>query len=384
MEVRAITPERHREWIATHGPVSFLQTPAWGEVKEAWSAESVGFFLGGELTGTALILSRTIPRTSRSLAYVPEGPALLWEQLATPTHALKALADYAKARGAFALTIGPAIEWRAWQAKTVKDALARANTDPTAPRSLAHVDPDHVNPTATRLIAALEEANFRPPAATEGFADGQPAFVFQLPLTDQTEESIQAGFNQLWRRNIRKAEAAGVRTSLGTEEDLAAFHEIYQLTAARDHFTPRPLAYFQQMWRAMRSEDPDRLALYLAHHEDDLIAATLMTRVGSHVWYSYGASTTAKREVRGSNAIQWAMIRDALARGATTYDLRGITDTLDPADPHAGLVRFKVGTGGRAVQYPGEWTLPLRPASTRPIAPPAASKGDENARHTPH
>jgi vancomycin resistance protein VanK len=43
------------------------------------------------------------------------------------------------------------------------------------------------------------------------------------------------------------------------------------------------------------------------------------------------------------------------------YDLRGITPTLDPDDSHVGLIQFKVGTGGQAVQYVGEWDLPLRP-----------------------
>ena len=74
-----------------------------------------------------------------------------------------------------------------------------------------------------------------------------------------------------------------------------------------------------------------------------------MVRVNRHAWYSYGASTTHKRDVRGSNAIQWQMMRDALAAGATVYDMRGITDTVESDDPHAGLLQFKVGTGGQAV-----------------------------------
>ena len=66
--------------------------------------------------------------------------------------------------------------------------------------------------------------------------------------------------------------------------------------------------------------------------------------------------------MRGSNAVQWAMIRDALAAGADVYDLRGITETLDADDPHVGLIQFKVGTGGEAVEYVGEWDLPLNRA----------------------
>ncbi|MGC3993637.1 MAG: peptidoglycan bridge formation glycyltransferase FemA/FemB family protein [Propionicimonas sp.] len=63
--------------------------------------------------------------------------------------------------------------------------------------------------------------------------------------------------------------------------------------------------------------------------------------------------------MRGSNAIQWRMIRDALAAKADVYDLRGITDTLASDDPHVGLIQFKVGTGGEAVEYAGEWDLPV-------------------------
>ena len=56
------------------------------------------------------------------------------------------------------------------------------------------------------------------------------------------------------------------------------------------------------------------------------------------------------------------MIRDSLAVGAHVYDLRGITPTLDAGDSHVGLIQFKVGTGGEAVEYAGEWDLPLNRA----------------------
>jgi vancomycin resistance protein VanK len=55
------------------------------------------------------------------------------------------------------------------------------------------------------------------------------------------------------------------------------------------------------------------------------------------------------------------MIRHAMRREADVYDLRGITDTLDATDDHVGLIQFKVGTGGEAVEYVGEWDLPVTP-----------------------
>ena len=66
-----------------------------------------------------------------------------------------------------------------------------------------------------------------------------------------------------------------------------------------------------------------------------------------------------KREVRPSNAMQWRMLRDAYALGASVYDLRGISDSLDETDHLFGLIQFKVGTGGQAAEYLGEWDFPL-------------------------
>ena len=113
--------------------------------------------------------------------------------------------------------------------------------------------------------------------------------------------------NQQWRRNIKKAAKEGVTVTRvdadDLERELPAFHELYRHTAERDHFTPRPLSYFQTMFAALRAEEPDRIVLYTARHEGDLVAATILVRVGGHTWYSYGASSTEKREVRGSNAV---------------------------------------------------------------------------------
>jgi lipid II:glycine glycyltransferase (peptidoglycan interpeptide bridge formation enzyme) len=183
--------------------------------------------------------------------------------------------------------------------------------------------------------------------------------VFQLPVGGRTEQDLLSGMNQLWRRNIKRAAKSGVTVEVGSAADLPAFHALYVETAERDHFTPRPLSYFSTMFSALLAEDPGRIRLYLARHEGDLVAATTWVRVGEHAWYSYGASSNAKRDVRGSNAIQWQMIRDAHAAGATVYDLRGITEGLEADDPHLGLIQFKVGTGGEAVEYLGEWDLPL-------------------------
>ncbi|MBC7631537.1 MAG: peptidoglycan bridge formation glycyltransferase FemA/FemB family protein [Flavobacterium sp.] len=355
--VRPISAPEHLDFVRSRPSVSFLQTPAWATVKNEWRGESIGWFSDdGTLVGAALVLYRQLPRVRRFLAYLPEGPDIDWTG-GNLADWLEPLAAHLKSQGAFGIRMGPPVVTRRWHAATIKQAIA----DPVL-ASLSDVPADVSDDAALSVATSLTELGWKELPTEGGFSAGQPKFNFQLPLAGRSEAEVLAGMNQLWRRNIKKAAKLGVEVAHGTRDDLAAFHRVYAETAERDHFTPRPLSYFERMWDALTAEEPDRLVLYLARHEGDLVAATTMVRVGGHAWYSYGASTTAKREVRGSNAIQWQMICDAMAAGATVYDMRGITETLDPDDSHIGLIQFKVGTGGEAVEYLGEWDLPLNRA----------------------
>ena len=356
LTVRTISTEDHLGFLNDQRSASFLQTPAWAHVKPEWKPESIGWERDGAIVGAALVLYRQLPKVARYLAYLPEGPVIDWD-----TDDLGAwlgpMADHLKAQGAFGIRIGPPVVTRRWSAQQVKDGIAD-----DAVRSLTDVPPSERSTTGARVVSRLRELGWQPQSVAGGFAAGQPQFNFQIPLrgedgTARSEEDVLRGMNQQWRRNIKKAAKEGVEVT--RTDDVAAFHALYVETAERDHFTPRPIGYFQTMVEALSAEDPDRIRLYAAHHEGDLVASTIWTRVGTHTWYSYGASTTHKREVRGSNAVQWQMIRDSLAAGADVYDLRGITDTLDSDDSHVGLIQFKVGTGGEAVEYAGEWDLPL-------------------------
>ncbi|WP_416974158.1 lipid II:glycine glycyltransferase FemX [Streptomyces sp. 4F14] len=353
LTVRPISAADHLAFVRAQRSVSFLQTPAWARVKTEWRGESLGWYDGPRLVGAGLVLHRPVPRLDRyTLAYLPEGPVIDWTGDITAW--LDPLAAHLKAHGAFAVRLGPPVRTDTWSAGQVKEGLA----DPAVTR-LTGLSAQWTDPVGARVTRALRDAGWLPQSPADGFGVGHPQFKYEIPLTGRTEDDLLRGMNQLWRRNIKKAAREDVQVTVGT--DLKAFHDLYVHTAGRDRFTPRPLPYFTTMFAALTAEDPERISLYQAHHQGDLVAAAVLVRVGAHAWYAYGASATEKREVRGSNACQWAMIRDALAAGCDVYDLRGITPTLDTGDPHAGLIQFKAGTGGRAVRYVGEWDLPLRP-----------------------
>ena len=379
LTVRRITTEQHLAHIDARkqgaGLVSALQVPGWGAVKSEWRNESLGWFDGDALIGAGLVLYRRVPRLPRYLAYLPEGPDIDWlgegpaargvvgapEQMHPLADWLEPMLAHLKSAGAFAAKIGPPIWTRRWHTATLKAAMAADGA--TALRDLPA---DETEGRALATADVLEALGWtQKPTTGAGFSDVQPRYVFQVALAGRTEAELLSGFNQLWRRNIKKAAKVDVEVRQGDRTDLATFHTIYVETAERDHFTPRGLPYFTRMWDSLRAEDPDRIRLYLAEVEGTCHAATIWVRVNRHVWYSYGASTTAGRNLRPSNAIQWAMMRDALAEGADTYDLRGISDTLDPDDHLFGLLQFKVGTGGFAQEYVGEWDYAIRPALTR-------------------
>lgn len=366
LHVRPITHEQHLAFAESRS-ASFLQCPSWGGVKAEWGAESLGWFLdddraegtagtdnGTGLVGTGLVLYRQVPRIRRYLAYLPEGPVIDWASGDLASW-LDPLVEHLRDRRAFSIKMGPQTPVRKWRAETIKTAIAGSSG-----KRLQDVPADVTDDAALRAASQLRALGWRQDQEDgAGFGDVQPRYVFQVPLAGRSLDDILGGFNQLWRRNIKKAAKAKVEVVCGGYDDLPTFHDLYRITAERDNFTPRPLSYFQRMYRAMTAEHPDRLRLYLARHEGEALAATTMVTVGRHAWYSYGASANHKREVRPSNAIQWQMIQDAHASGAEVYDLRGITDTLDPDDHLFGLIQFKLGTGGQAVEYLGEWDYPV-------------------------
>jgi lipid II:glycine glycyltransferase (peptidoglycan interpeptide bridge formation enzyme) len=357
--LKEIDKDTHVEFLKNYQTFSFLQLPCWAEVKSGWKSKSVGWFDERKLVCVGLILIRNIPNTKWSLFYLPEGPVLDPDYAKNVVDWLTPLRDFAKESGAFNLKLGPQVTINTWSAATIKNAISY-----NVYRQFKDVDPDRVNPFGHEIGTKLRNLGGKQIETDgEGFGDVQPRFVFAIDVEGKTDEELLATFSQEWRRNIKKAEKSEVKVRKANFSDLETFHILYKETAKRDKFTPRPLNYFKQMWRSL-NENSNNLAemrLYIAEQENICHAACLWVRVGKHVWYTYGASSTSGRELRPSNAIQWQMMRDARDAGASIYDMRGIAATLNEKSPLFGLLRFKIGTGGKVIQYVGEWDFVLKP-----------------------
>ncbi|NUP36992.1 MAG: peptidoglycan bridge formation glycyltransferase FemA/FemB family protein [Streptomyces sp.] len=374
LRLEPIGADLHAAFLRRPGThtASFLQTPAWARVKTGWRAESLGWFDGaGRLLGTALVLYRQLPGVRRFFAYLPEGPGVDWADPQLERW-LDPLLDHLRGTGAFAVRMGPPLAYRRWSARTLKDAAGPG-------RRVGDILPDLVEPLGAAVADRLRESGWRrcgeegqgtgvPPRRSSGGA--QPRLVFEVSLAGRGLDDLWTGLNQEWRRNIKKAGKSGVRTAVEGPQTLPAFHDLLRVTERRDGFDlGRDLGYYQRQYAELNAEQPGRMRLYTARHEGELLAAhTFLTAPdGNRVWYQTGASADHRREVRPSNALQWRMLCDALLAGAAVYDMRGVPDDLDPAARAHGLLRWKLGTGGEAVETVGEWELPLQGAVNKAL-----------------
>ncbi|MCZ4611447.1 peptidoglycan bridge formation glycyltransferase FemA/FemB family protein [Streptomyces sp. Lzd4kr] len=356
--VREITREDHLSHLRLYPDASHLQIPEWGDVKPDWRAESVGWFeygpAGEVLIASALVLYRPLPGTRRCLAYLPDGPGIDWRAPRVDRW-LDALVAHVERRGAFSLRMGPPLVVRHWEADTVAAGVA----DPDV-RHLHDLPADGLDGYALDLAERLGRLGWRRCADGNGsgFGLGQPRYGCQVPLAGRSTDDLRDALAPRWQQSLATAERAGVLVSWGTAADLPEFYRLYTATAERDGFRARPLIYFQRLWAALNAVDGDRVRVYLAEYDGEVLSAALMIGVGSRVWHSYASSGRRGRELRPSSALLWRMLGDARQAGARTYDLRSITPTL-AEDRLLGRLLFKTGAGGRAVEYLGEWERPV-------------------------
>jgi lipid II:glycine glycyltransferase (peptidoglycan interpeptide bridge formation enzyme) len=326
-----------------------------------WTPESVGWFAGSTLVGAGLVLYRWVPVVG-SMVYVGEGPVVDWAELGADA-VLTPLLGHLRDRGAFSVTLAPDLVLRRWSVDTLR-GVVRGGTA----RRLREVAPDEVSAVTTNVVETLRGSGWTQYEAPGPGFGGQmnPRYRSHVPLSPDTDPAQR--LDSQWRRNLRRATASEVVVRAGDAGDLPTFYARYAESADRDGFPPLPAEFFERMWPSLRAEDPSRLDVYLAARQGQAYAAALRTRVGRRVSYTHGGASPSGREWRPSNALQWRMLTDAHAVGADVYDLRGISDTLDPDDPLFGLLRFKLGLGGDAVELAGEWEYALRPVRHRVVA----------------
>ncbi|MEE1279297.1 MAG: peptidoglycan bridge formation glycyltransferase FemA/FemB family protein, partial [Oscillospiraceae bacterium] len=217
------------------------------------------------------------------------------------------------------------------------------------------VDPD-VKSDEAQYIAALNSAGFKGKNG-KNFEGTQPRFVFRLDVKGKSIDDLMTAFHSKTRYNIRVALKNGVEVKIEDKKSAKTFYEIMLETGMRDNFVTRPLSYFEDMLDSMG----ENARLYMAYYEGKPIAGTLAIRYGNKVWYLYGASSNAYRNVMPNYLLQLEMIRWAVDTGCDIYDFRGVSGDLTPENPLYGLYKFKKGFSGELTEFIGEFELVTKP-----------------------
>jgi peptidoglycan pentaglycine glycine transferase (the first glycine) len=311
------------EVVATVPAGHLLQSWAWGELKArfGWRVQRIA---AG--SACAQVLYRALPGGLGTIAYIPKGPLVNWDDSSSIQAVLDAIHPLVRKRGAICLKIEPSRE-----------------DDPI-------------------LAERLRAMGFRPsPQAV------QPRRTILVDLTAEPEDLLKR-MKQKTRYNIRLAGRKGVAIRPGTEADLPAFYQLMELTARRDGFGIHSRAYYETAHNLFVPQGHGRLLL--AEYEGQLLAGLVAFAFGDTACYMYGASSSEHRNRMPTYPLQWEAMLWARERGCHTYDLWGVPDR-DEADLEAGfsqrsdglwgVYRFKRGFGGRVVRTLGAWDLVYAP-----------------------
>jgi lipid II:glycine glycyltransferase (peptidoglycan interpeptide bridge formation enzyme) len=204
-----------------------------------------------------------------------------------------------------------------------------------------------------------EDSIEKPCGLRRAAASVQPSDTVIVNLQSSCEELL-AAMKSKWRYNISLAQKKGVQIQTGGVQNIETFYSLLCETAARDGIAIHHIGYYKTLFEVC-AENNVELRLYTASHEGDVLAAIMVLFYGKWATYLYGASSSKKRNLMPSYALQWKAMQDAKIQGCLYYDLFGIPPSDDPGHPMAGLYLFKTGFGGTIIHRPGSWDFVYKP-----------------------
>jgi lipid II:glycine glycyltransferase (peptidoglycan interpeptide bridge formation enzyme) len=192
-------------------------------------------------------------------------------------------------------------------------------------------------PTQVAANSALERVGYR---FTEQWHGNHDTRLLPLALDD---EQLLARMKPKGRAAARGARRAGVTVTVGGEQGLADFFELYRMTASYHGFPHFPLAYFQSLWRLFGPVH--RAQHFVAYQGGKAVAAICNCVAGGRLYYGWTgtARDPEHRKLKANFLLQLEAMIWGRDHGYTLYDL-------------GGTAQFKDQLGGDQVVEP----LPLR------------------------
>ena len=98
--------------------------------------------------------------------------------------------------------------------------------------------------------------------------------------------------------------------------------------------------------------------LMIAYYQNEPLTAWMLLNFKDTLYYPYGGSTKTHPEVMANNLVAWEAIKLGKKLDLKKFDMWGaLGPDANPKDPWYGFHKFKLGFGGRLVEYIGTYDL---------------------------
>ncbi len=303
---------KYEAFVESHARAHFLQSLHWAEFKGGGRGV-MSVSDSGEVRGAMLLLPQRAPMGLGKFLYSPRGP-VCDNDIEVMRDLHEGAQEYAQEIGAYMFSLDPDV------------------TDEEFAESMGKV-------------GFLRDVK----CADTGIL--QPLSVFRINVGGMSDEELMMSFHSKARYSVRASLKSGAVCRISeSAEDLKAFQALLVETAARDDFTPRPIEYFEKMFKVLPE---DMRKLFVVELEGEIIAGSVLIKYGNKTWHLYGASSSEHTKELPNFLMQWEMMRYTISEGCEVYDMRGVAGERDKSAPLEGLMRFKKRFGGELITFIG-------------------------------
>lgn len=285
-----------------------MQSWEWGQFRQKMGLEVIryGLFENNSLKVAFQITFHQVPFLNKSVGYLPKGPFPNLELA-------KALKQITKDKDCIFIKIEPNVE-----IDTVK--LTIDNSFKKSPKPL------------------FTKHNFI------------------IDLT-KSEEELLKQMHPKTRYNIRVAQKHGVIVEERTDDEAFRIYlKLYFETTKRQGYHGHNQIYHQQVWQTLKEAKMARLLI--ATYKSTPLTAWMLFNFNETLYYPYGGSSLAHKDVMSNNLVAWEAIRLGKKLNLKQFDMWGaLSQNPNPKDPWIGFHNFKKGYGGSLVEYIGTFDL---------------------------
>jgi lipid II:glycine glycyltransferase (peptidoglycan interpeptide bridge formation enzyme) len=320
--VNVVPDDRWDAFLASTPGGSYKQTGSWARVKalQGWRARRIVVHdeTGERVLGGAQILVRPLPVAGFAgrIGYVVKGPLVMEHDPVLQARLLHEIDQLCRVERISVIIVQPPEDAPPF------DSLLLDHGYIPSPLSLA--------PTSTVVVDL-----------------------------DADIDVLRQRLGKQLRRNIRRAEAAGVVVRHGARADLDDFYRLLSLASQRLRYPIFPRAYYERIWDEFSPKGGAQL--FVAELDGQVVSIQLCVTFRRTMFSKALAWSGQHRGVSVNDALDWYAIAWARAHGIEYYDLESISDDLarrllDGGEPTASEMRgsdaYKLKWSRRVVMFP--------------------------------